>query len=52
VIAGGDNPTGRDADFNGDGNTDQGDVMALVEVLAGGACPWGEAAGPAQGQGV
>lgn len=39
VIAGGANPTGRDADFDGDGVADQSDYAALVNVIAGGACP-------------
>jgi hypothetical protein len=39
VIAGGPNPTGRDADFNQDGNVDQDDYVALVNVVAGGDCP-------------
>ncbi|MCE7974433.1 MAG: hypothetical protein DYG92_08970 [Leptolyngbya sp. PLA1] len=39
VIAGGENPAGRDPDFNRDGNVDQDDVLALVDVIAGGRCP-------------
>jgi hypothetical protein len=39
VVGGGDNPTGIDPDFTGDGNVDQGDVDALLNVVAGGPCP-------------
>jgi hypothetical protein len=28
-----------EADFNGDGNLDQDDVLALINVIAGGPCP-------------
>ncbi|MFA6046970.1 MAG: hypothetical protein WC718_18450 [Phycisphaerales bacterium] len=38
VIAGGENPNGRNPDFNRDGNADMGDVDALINVIAGGAC--------------
>jgi hypothetical protein len=33
------NPSGIDPDFNQDGNVDQDDVAALIDVVAGGACP-------------
>lgn len=39
VIAGGDNPTGRDPDFDCSGIADQDDVIALIGVIAGGECP-------------
>jgi hypothetical protein len=39
VVGGGPNPTGRDPDFNMDGNVDQDDVSALINVVAGGDCP-------------
>jgi len=39
VISGGGNITGMDPDFNHDGNADQGDVDALITVIAGGDCP-------------
>lgn len=28
-----------DPDFNGDGNVDQDDVAAIIDVIAGGGCP-------------
>jgi hypothetical protein len=39
AIAGGENPNNRDLDFNRDGNVDQDDIAALVNVVAGGGCP-------------
>jgi hypothetical protein len=39
VVGGGANPTGIDPDFNHDGNADQDDVIALINVIAGGGCP-------------
>jgi hypothetical protein len=39
LIGGGGNPTGRDPDFNQDGNADQDDLAALINVIAGGPCP-------------
>jgi hypothetical protein len=39
AIGGGANPTGRDLDFNQDGNADQDDVSALITAVAGGGCP-------------
>ena|GEM_PF-7019297 len=35
-----DNPLGIDPDFNRDGNADQDDVADLINVVAGGSCPW------------
>lgn len=39
VIAGGPNTANIDPDFNRDGNVDQADIDALINTLAGGACP-------------
>ena len=39
VLAGGDNPTGRNPDFNRDGSVDQGDIDALLNYVSGGPCP-------------
>lgn len=36
------NPTGRDPDFDGDGNVNQDDVQALVNTIGGGGCPRGD----------
>ncbi|MCE7975264.1 MAG: hypothetical protein DYG92_13220 [Leptolyngbya sp. PLA1] len=39
VIAGGENPHGRNPDFNHDGSVDQDDVSALINTVGGGGCP-------------
>ncbi|MFZ2873481.1 MAG: hypothetical protein WAZ94_03265 [Phycisphaerales bacterium] len=46
VLADGENPTGRWADYNRDGNEDQDDLLALVHTIAGGGCPWWGACSP------
>ena len=37
--SGGANPNNIDPDFNRDGNADQDDISALINVVAGGECP-------------